>query len=174
MVSSTTALLNLTAADVMSASVVAIPEEMSLRGAAYLLSQAAVTGAPVVNAQGRCVGVISATDFVQWAGRIPGCMQAQPSTAYRSPWQLVNTEELPGDCVANYMTRNVVTALPATPLGHLARTMMDAHIHRVIIVDKHGNPVGIVSSTDMLAAMARADQARTTAAANAAPASSRP
>jgi CBS-domain-containing membrane protein len=36
--------------------------------------------------------------------------------------------------------------------------MLDAHIHRIIIVDEGGQPVGIVSSTDVLAAVARLDE----------------
>jgi predicted transcriptional regulator len=34
--------------------------------------------------------------------------------------------------------------------------MMDAHIHRVIVVDSENRPIGVVSSTDILAAVARA------------------
>ena len=37
--------------------------------------------------------------------------------------------------------------------------MMDAHIHRVIVVETATDrPIGIVSSTDILAALARAAQ----------------
>jgi CBS-domain-containing membrane protein len=35
--------------------------------------------------------------------------------------------------------------------------MIDAHIHRIIVVDKKRRPLGIVSSTDLLATMAYAD-----------------
>jgi CBS-domain-containing membrane protein len=35
--------------------------------------------------------------------------------------------------------------------------MIDAHIHRIIVVDKKQRPIGIVSSTDLLAAMAYSD-----------------
>jgi CBS-domain-containing membrane protein len=64
-------------------------------------------------------------------------------------------EELPADAVGRYMTTDVVTAGPQTPLPELARMMVDAHIHRVTVVDEQGRPVGIVSSTDVLAAVAR-------------------
>ena len=43
--SETEPLFSLTAADLMSTSLVMIPEEMSLKDAAHLLKQAAVTGA---------------------------------------------------------------------------------------------------------------------------------
>jgi CBS domain-containing protein len=32
--------------------------------------------------------------------------------------------------------------------------MIDAHIHRVIVVDEEERPIGIVSNTDVLAALA--------------------
>jgi CBS-domain-containing membrane protein len=35
--------------------------------------------------------------------------------------------------------------------------MLDAHIHRILVVDHDGKPVGIVSSTDILAALARGE-----------------
>jgi len=161
-------LLNLTAADLMSASVVMVPEEMSLQGAAHLLAQARVTGAPVVNSLGRCVGVLSATDFVHWVDK---CRHGVPThgaeSAYCAAWQMEEVDPglLPEDAVHNYMTRDPVEVTPNTAIGSLARMMIDAHIHRVIVVDVTGRPVGIVSSTDVLAAVARADQARTGATA---------
>jgi predicted transcriptional regulator len=38
--------------------------------------------------------------------------------------------------------------------------MVDAHIHRVLVVDDQNRPCGIVTSTDVLAAVARAAQRR--------------
>jgi len=155
------ALLNLTAAELMSASIVMVPEEMSLQGAAHLLAQARVTGAPVVNHLGRCVGVLSGTDFVHWADKCrDGVHVHGPVSAYCAAWQMVDPDLLPEDAVHNYMTHDPVQVSPATTICALARMMIDAHIHRVIVVDVTGKPVGIVSSTDVLAAVARADQAR--------------
>src|SRR5262249_46533560 len=72
--------LTLTAADLMSRRVLAIPQEMSLPRAAHLLSQEQVSGAPVVDGQGRCVGVLSATDFVHWAERSGATARTSPRT----------------------------------------------------------------------------------------------
>jgi CBS domain-containing protein len=58
------------------------------------------------------------------------------------------------------MTADPVTAPAATLIGELARMMLDAHIHRVIVVDTQRRPVGVVSATDLLAAIAQADAAR--------------
>ena len=64
MLTATKPFLALTAADLMSPAVVVIPTSMSLQAAARLLSRFAISGAPVVDAEGRCVGVLSTTDFL--------------------------------------------------------------------------------------------------------------
>jgi CBS-domain-containing membrane protein len=144
---------DLTAADVMSRDVVVIPLNMDLRTAARLLSEARVSGAPVIDASGRCIGVVSTTDFVHWAEDIrrescqePGCIC--------SDWQVVRPASLPADAVATYMTPDPVMAASTVTVPELARMMLDAHIHRVIVVDQDDRPIGIVSSTDILAAVA--------------------
>lgn len=194
--------MTLQAADLMSRDVVTIPQDMSLRAAAHLLFQNQISGAPVVDADGRCIGVLSAADFVRWAeegghgaedvplpacphqvkGRLlteeeavictlaEGCCPLQemrPTTSGRhttvcrqpygvlTDWQQA-AESLPVSVVRRYMTADVVTIGPQTPLPELARMMIDAHIHRVIVVDEGRKPIGIVSSTDLLAAMAYA------------------
>jgi CBS-domain-containing membrane protein len=192
----------LTAADVMTRDVVRLREEMPLRDAAHRLRQAQISGAPVVDEQGRCVGVLSAVDYLRRAeeekcgteqvpvpacpyqvtGRLltgeeavictlaEGCCPLQaavrPTTGGRhtvlcalpgglpgSPQQAI--DNLPDGAVRRYMTRDVVTAGPEMRLSGLARMMIDAHIHRVIVLDSDRRPVGVVASTDLLVALAR-------------------
>jgi CBS domain containing-hemolysin-like protein len=72
-------------------------------------------------------------------------------------WQVVDVEKLPTDEVRRFMTPDPVTARPTTSVRVLARMMIDAHIHRLIVVDEERRPVGVVSSTDLLGAMAYSD-----------------
>jgi CBS domain-containing protein len=150
-------LLSLCAADLMSHDLVMIPQDMSVRGAARMLSRAEISGAPVVDDEGRCIGVISATDFIRWAEDGPR-PDSNPDACACSPWQIIEEHEFPEGCVREIMTTDPVTAPPETPVGDLARMMLNAHIHRVIVVDRGGRPVGVVSSTDILAAVAQADR----------------
>lgn len=200
-------LLALTASDLMTTDIVRLLEEMPLREAARLLLQNQVGGAPVVDAQGRCVGVLSATDFLRLAGKRDALTQPAagplPITCgfqakHRTPdgrevtlctlppgvcpiqvrqsepggedlllcgqphcvladWQVVQVENLPADAVRSFMTADPVTATAEVPIRTLARRMIDAHIHRVIVVDEQGRPIGVVSSTDVLAAVAYAE-----------------
>jgi CBS domain-containing protein len=64
------------------------------------------------------------------------------------------------DCADNeiraYMTGQTVTVAPTASIGELAQNMVDAHIHRVLVVVEQNRPHGIVTSTDLLAAIGRA------------------
>jgi CBS domain-containing membrane protein len=145
MSTTTKPLTELTAADVMSKDVVAISREMSLRGAAERLEQAKVSGAPVVDEEGHCLGVVSSADLVRWLS------QGGPGTPVMSGIEL-----RPGDELRACMTTDLVVAWPEMRIGELARRMIDAGVHRVVVLDSAGHLLGIVTTTDIVAAVARA------------------
>lgn len=70
-----------------------------------------------------------------------------------SDWQQI-VEDVPADSVTAYMTTDIVSVEPGALLTDVARMMVDAHIHRVFVADEDGRPVGVVSATDVLAALA--------------------
>src|SRR5215204_1001615 len=67
-------LLDLTAEDVMKGELVTVPRWAPLREVAALLRGHQISGAPVVDDQGDCVGVLTAADFLRWAE--DGCPEA--------------------------------------------------------------------------------------------------
>jgi CBS domain-containing protein len=132
MIASSKQLHSLTAKDLMNHEVVTVPQDMTLQEAARLLAKEQISGVPVVDAEGRCVGVLSATDFLAlWA------MEGEPTDAE----------------VRRHMTADPVMVGPATSITELAWMMINAHIHRVIVVNEQEKPIGVVSSTDVLAAV---------------------
>jgi len=150
-------LLALTAADLMTAPVMTIPHELSLREAARLLHRANISGAPVVDEEGQCIGVLSSSDFVTWADT--GGEPAEPAAAvhFIAPWgELIDISTSPDSAIREYMTAEPVTVGARTAIGELAQKMVDAHIHRVLVVSDRNRPKGIVTSTDVLAAVAGA------------------
>jgi len=134
-------LLALTAADLMIRDVVVIPVETSMRTAANVLAKNQISGAPVVNAEGHCVGVLSIADFFR------GTLNE-------------NLEMNPADQVGEHLTTDLVAVDPTTPIRQLTKMMLDADIHRVIVVDDQRRPIGIVSSTDVLAAITSAENGK--------------
>jgi CBS domain-containing protein len=153
--------LALTAADLMTVPVRTIPQEMPLREAARLLHRANISGAPVVDGEGRCVGVLSSSDFVTWAGKAEA--DSVEAASFIAPWgELISIEESADHEIRRYMTAEPVTAAPTDPVGELAQTMADYHIHRVLVVGQDNRPCGIVTSTDVLAAVGRAARTAST------------
>jgi CBS-domain-containing membrane protein len=74
-------------------------------------------------------------------------------------WQIPEVNPQTCRCVEEFMTKDPVLVPPSTPIGELAQLMVDANIHRIIVVDMATHrPLGIVSSMDILAAVARVDQ----------------
>ena len=150
--------LEWTAADLMSREVIAVPKHLTLRAAARLLTGSRISGAPVVNHAGRCVGVLSTTDLTAWSGKEESTPrergEASPGAC---EWEIITTLAPVEEQVRDWMTADPIMAPPTASLSELARSMIDAHVHRVIIAEEDGRPVGIVSSTDILAAVARAE-----------------
>lgn len=147
-----------TARELMSTDVITIPRRMSLRAAAHRLAEAGVSGAPVTDESGRCVGVLSKTDLVRFLDRGPrACRHAEPDEMC-AEWQLCDVECLPAEDVEHYMTTRVVTAGPEARAVDLARKMHREHIHRVLITDARQRVIGVVSSMDILAAIAGEDE----------------
>jgi hypothetical protein len=94
MATTTKPLLDLTAEDLMSRDVVTIPERLPLRSAACLLRRARVTGAPVVDNDGRCVGMLSAVDFLCWVEEGPEAGSCpHRSCPYQTVGRLLNGVE---------------------------------------------------------------------------------
>ena len=103
----------LTAADLMSREVITVPTGMSLRGAALLLTRAHVSGAPVVDERGRCVGVLSTSDFLKLAGG--AAPHGRSTSCVCSEWQVMELEHVPEDDVQHYMTPDPVTVSSSAP-----------------------------------------------------------
>lgn len=143
----------LRARDVMSRNLLLIPDDATIQEAGRRLVRDQISGAPVVDCDGKLVGVISSLDFVRYYS-----VCGKPSLAHDlvyAEWQLVDVDQLPEESVRRCMTVDPVTATEDTPLTELARMMIDAHIHRIIIVDEEGMPKGIVATSDILGAVAQ-------------------
>lgn len=110
-----------------------------MREAGRLLLLHQISGLPVVEADGTCVGILSATDFLRW--------------------QLFNGEQFPTGKVEEYMTIDPATVTVDTPVAEMARRMADAPIHRILVVDRLSRLVGIISSIDVLAGIVCAGRA---------------
>jgi CBS domain-containing protein len=72
---------------------------------------------------------------------------------------MVEMESLPAEDVRHYMTAEPVTVEPTAPIREVARRMLDLRVGRVVVTDSAGGPLGVVSATDLVAAIAGDDEA---------------
>ena len=151
-------LLSLRVRDVMNSPVATISETASMADAARILAEREITGAPVVNVHGRCVGMLSATDFAMREHRMSqgeaelslGWEHTMQQETKEAPFQM---ETIAEDRVHEHMSPAVQTINQTASLINAARIMCREHIHRLVIIDEDERPVGVVSSLDLVAAM---------------------
>lgn len=153
-----------TAREIMSSPVVSLDRETTLDEAVRILTDGGYGGAPVVDAHGEPVGVISLFDIAVFLagrdrriGRLGPMLLASQQRIERHLEE--DEEELEEDPdaalevrVDDVMTPRVVTVTPDTPVSKVARALASEGIHRVIVKTEGGPPLGIVTSLDILRA----------------------
>ena len=114
-----------TIAPLMSTPVYTAQEAQAVEEVLQDLIRAGFSGCPVVNDDGRAVGVVS------WRDLVP-----------------CGTDTIVRDCMS---TPPVVTP-PETTLADAARLMVDEQVHRLIVADAH-RVLGILSAIDIVRAV---------------------
>ena len=125
-----------TVGDVMSDTFLVCREDTSVLSAARTMTQAGWRSIVVVNAQGKLLGFITGRDLVHLAGKDVD-------------------ENLK---VIQFTNRKILTIDINSSLQHAADLMIQNHRHRVIVVDQNDAesfPLGVISSYDIVAEMAR-------------------
>lgn len=148
-------LLTLRVCDVMSRNVVSVEASKNMAQAATILTQHFISGAPVIGAQGQCVGILSATDFVRCVAETNGTQcdteSKNGTTGNRHTCPAPST-----DAVASHMSALVQTVDANHPLIQAARSMCQYHIHRLVVLDGQGHPAGVLTALDIVAALINA------------------
>jgi CBS domain-containing protein len=120
---------------------VTIAVDATLEDAETLLRDYRITGLPVIDEGGRLVGVISQTDLLYLA--LP---TVQALIRHRDS----------GIRIGEVMSIPAVTVDVTATLGEAARMMHRNHLHRLVVIDAAGRPVGVLSSMDFVALAAEA------------------
>lgn len=153
------------ASEVMTSPVVSLNEGLVLREAARVLSDEHIGGAPVVDHRGEPVGVVSLFDIVSnLAGleRHPG----EPGGFYRQgklrfvepaedPEAEASEEGTTDETTVAEIMAPGLTGVPSTAsLGEVARLLQGKQIHRAFVFDARGRLAGVISTMDILRAIA--------------------
>ena len=121
-----------TVSSLMTGSPVFASEDEAVADVAELLAGFEISGVPVLDSDDRLVGVISQTDLVR----------LRSSTIPWTGWH--------GLMVRDLMTQPAKTIGGSATLEDAARQMTTEHVHRLVVVDDRGAPIGVISESDIV------------------------
>ena len=134
-----------TARDLMKKARTLVPVGTSVRDAAAMLESADAEALPVVDSDGRCVGLFSAGDYRRWATRPGGKAEVV------CDWQIVPPAPVPDD-VRYHMTRRYAVATPGAGVTELLHRLDGAPDPFLVVLDRQRRPRGLVYAIDVLRA----------------------
>jgi CBS domain-containing protein len=119
--------------DYMTRRLTTVTPDMEIMQAVHTLIDKNITGAPVVDEDGRLIGILTQKD----------CMKVVLNAAYHS--------EI-GGLVGDFMSTNITSLAPDMSLIEAAQKFLDQNYHRYPVLDD-GALVGLLSRRDILRAM---------------------
>jgi CBS domain-containing protein len=131
-----------TVEEVMTRDIIAVRPDTSLRTATELMLEHAISGMPVVDEEGRLVGMLSKTDLVRHR-----LADEDETTVARLP---SGQHLLEGTTVEDVMTRQVLTVREGASLCEAAKILVNAGVHRVPVVTGSGALAGLISTSDIV------------------------
>ncbi|MTI94091.1 MAG: CBS domain-containing protein [Firmicutes bacterium] len=144
---------------IMSRDVITVNPDSTVREAVELMLKHRISGLPVVDGEGKLVGLLTENDLVL-GGKpsLPVHLQVLENLLGSQDPELrtVQLRQLAGQSVSKLMTREVTTARPQTPVGELVNLLVANDFKRISIIE-NGQLVGIVTQADIVRVMAEKD-----------------
>ena len=143
--------VGLTCGDIMSRDVMTVHFDTDLEQAWNLLRLHKIKSLPVVDTFGNLIGIATVADFFRQmddtsaaglAVRLQGLLRRTPG---------LTSEK--AEVVGQIMTSQVFSATPSTPVAQLVAHVSEKGMAHIPVVDDNRKVVGIVTQSDMLAAL---------------------
>jgi acetoin utilization protein AcuB len=125
--------------DYMTTNVITLTTEARLLDAALLLRRTGKRHVPIVNAEGKAVGVISDRDVARLA---PSVLSPLGPDEYNEIFE--NTP------ITLAMTKDPISVMPDAPARQVVRIMHGKKISSVLVTEADGKLAGIITVTDLL------------------------
>lgn len=148
----------LTARDIMTTEVIAIGPEAAVTKAAGLLETHRISGLPVVDQDGRLVGVITQSDLIQQARdlELPPAISLMDLRIFlETPSHFQRRlEKMLGGTVRQVMSDKPISISPETPISKIAGLMERKKVHTLPVLEGE-RLVGVIGKIDLIRALAR-------------------
>lgn len=145
-----------TAADVMTHGVLTVDPDWSISELATFLEDHAISGAPVVDAKGAPLGVVSVTDIARRGAVAESSAPETHSFYHHGVERAVAREEAArfrvvddASRVRDIMTPMIFSVDTTAPVEEVADAMTRGRIHRLFVIEDE-RLVGVISSLDLL------------------------
>jgi CBS domain-containing membrane protein len=138
--------------DVMSAPVVSIAPDTTLRAAADLLQRHAIKALPVIDKRQHVVGIVTRADLANK----PKSADLRMMEALSA--RLFGRNGQRARLVSTVMTPHVRTVETRTPIVELVPLFADDGHHHIPVTDAHDRLVGIITQSDLIAGLYRQTQ----------------
>jgi CBS domain-containing protein len=143
----------ITVRDIMTTPVITVTPDMNIASAAKILLDNRVNGAPVVDDQGRLVGILCQSDLIAQQKKlpIPTLFTFLDSVIQLSSAKQIEKQirKIAALTVADAMTPEPVAVHPDTGLETVAALMVDNSFHTLPVVE-NSRLVGIIGKEDVL------------------------
>lgn len=149
---------NLRAKDVMNPNVLTVADDLPLGSIAAFFADNEISGAPVVNADGRLVGVVSLTDLARWVtdSGHPSPDRSDPGWIVREWDEYFNPEDLKQiriegsePTARDLMSPRIDRVGEKATIAECATLMRDHHTHRLLVTEED-RLLGIITTYDLL------------------------
>jgi len=122
-----------TASELMSENPISIRHDADVSEAVALMTDRGFTVAPVIDASGRAIGVVSLSDILVHNRENCGHASAGFATT-----------------VAEIMTPTVFAVRPDTSVSEVVRELLALRVHHLFVADEQGTLVGVIAASDIL------------------------
>jgi CBS domain-containing protein len=141
------------ARDIMNTDVVTVSPDTTVEALGRLFMEKGISGAPVVDAGGKLIGIVTENDLIKQNKRfhIPTIVRLFDAFIPLEGPSAVEKEikRMSATRVADICTSHVVSVDPETPLQDIATIMSDKGIHLIPVVGD-GKLVGIIGKLDVI------------------------
>ncbi len=141
--------------EIMTKDVVSVRPEEKAKDALTLLFKMKISGLPVIDAQGKLVGMFTEKDILN--NLLPSYIEKIGSFIYEENIKSIKKKflDLANLTVAQLMRKEVITVDEDTNLYEVAHLMLTQKVRRIPVLDKAKRVIGIVAREDVVKTYAK-------------------
>lgn len=147
-----------TAKDIMTKEVLTVTTDVTIEGLARILTKHDISGAPVVDEEGKLIGIVTESDLIKMEQRlhIPTVINIFDAVIYLGSSKKFEEDikRMAATTVEDIFRKDVVTIAENATIEEIATIMSEKNIHHLPVVKK-GKLVGIVGKKDIVKAIAK-------------------